>query len=122
MALMAETATGFVVGMAVPDDRIPVIKSMKVEYLKRTQEYRRKVDKQFSFGGARSDREDAAIPIAMQDRREAGFTEEELTELTQLSSGGPSRETLKKASEIICERYMARRAQKREARQQEARA
>ena len=37
MALLAETATGFVVGMAVPDDRIPVIKSMKVEYQKRTQ-------------------------------------------------------------------------------------
>ena len=37
MALMAETATGFVVGMAVPDDRTPVIKSMKVEYLKRAE-------------------------------------------------------------------------------------
>lgn len=37
MALLAETATGFVVGMAVPDDRIPVIKSMKVEYLKRAK-------------------------------------------------------------------------------------
>jgi len=37
MALLAETATGFVVGMAVPDDRTPVIKSMKVEYQKRTQ-------------------------------------------------------------------------------------
>ncbi len=78
------------------------------------------MDKQFSFGGARSDREDAAIPIAMQDRREAGFTEEELTELTQLSSGGPSRGTLNKASKIICERHLARRAQKRKAQQQEA--
>ncbi len=37
MALLAETATGFVVGMAVPDDRTPVIKSMKVEYQKRTK-------------------------------------------------------------------------------------
>jgi acyl-coenzyme A thioesterase PaaI-like protein len=35
MALMAETATGFVVGMNVPDDRVPVIKSLKVEYKKR---------------------------------------------------------------------------------------
>ena len=35
MALLAETATGFVVGMSVPDDRVPVIKSLKVSYLKR---------------------------------------------------------------------------------------
>ncbi|PWK54425.1 DUF4442 domain-containing protein [Pleionea mediterranea] len=35
MGLLAETATGMVVGMNVPDDRIPVIKSMKVNYLKR---------------------------------------------------------------------------------------
>ncbi len=35
MGLLAETATGMVVGMNVPDDRIPVIKSMKVRYLKR---------------------------------------------------------------------------------------
>ena len=35
MALLAETATGFVVGMNVPDDRVPVIKSLKVEYKKR---------------------------------------------------------------------------------------
>ena len=37
MALLAETATGFVVGMAVPDDRVPVIKSLKVDYKKRTK-------------------------------------------------------------------------------------
>jgi acyl-coenzyme A thioesterase PaaI-like protein len=35
MALLAETATGFVVGMNVPDDRVPLIKSLKVEYKKR---------------------------------------------------------------------------------------
>jgi uncharacterized protein (TIGR00369 family) len=37
IALIAETATGFVVGMNVPDDRTPVIKSMKVEYKKRSK-------------------------------------------------------------------------------------
>ena len=37
MALLAETATGIVVGMNVPDDRIPVIKTMKVDYLKRAR-------------------------------------------------------------------------------------
>jgi uncharacterized ferritin-like protein (DUF455 family) len=74
------------------------------------QEFRRKVDKQFSFGGSRSDREDAAIPIAREDRIEAGFTEDELRELSELSAGGPSRETLKKASEILRQRHHARRA------------
>jgi acyl-coenzyme A thioesterase PaaI-like protein len=37
MALIAETATGFVVSMNVPDDRIPVIKSMTVRFLKRSK-------------------------------------------------------------------------------------
>ena len=37
IALIAETATGFVVGLNVPDDRAPVIKSMKVEYKKRAK-------------------------------------------------------------------------------------
>ena len=37
MALLAESATGFVVGMAVPDSAVPVIKSMKVEYKKRAK-------------------------------------------------------------------------------------
>jgi len=35
MALLAETASGFVVGMNVPDDKIPLIKSLKIEYKKR---------------------------------------------------------------------------------------
>lgn len=37
MALLAETATGFVVGINLPDDKLPLIKSLKVNYLKRTQ-------------------------------------------------------------------------------------
>jgi acyl-coenzyme A thioesterase PaaI-like protein len=37
MALLAETATGFVVGMSVPDTRAPVIKSLKVEFKKRSK-------------------------------------------------------------------------------------
>lgn len=37
MALLAETATGFVVGINLPDDKLPLIKSLKVDYLKRTQ-------------------------------------------------------------------------------------
>lgn len=34
MALLAETATGFVTGLNVPDDRIVLMKSLHVDYLK----------------------------------------------------------------------------------------
>ena len=74
------------------------------------QAFRRQVDKQFSFGGSRSDREDAAIPIARADRLEAGFTEAELTELAQIAGDGPSRDTLQKAGEILRQRHLAKRA------------
>jgi uncharacterized ferritin-like protein (DUF455 family) len=80
------------------------------DYLERTQAYRREVDKRFSFGGARSDREDAAIPIAWEDRVEAGFTEEELKELAALSGEGPSKQTLVEAARILRERYFADKA------------
>jgi uncharacterized ferritin-like protein (DUF455 family) len=74
------------------------------------QNFRRQVDKQFSFGGSRSDREDAAIRIAREDRIEAGFTEQELDELSQISGDGPSRETLRKAAEVLRIRHLARKA------------
>jgi uncharacterized ferritin-like protein (DUF455 family) len=80
------------------------------ERFKRTQDFRRQVDKQFSFGGSRSDREDAAIPIAWEDRKEAGFTEEELRELADISGSGPSRATLMEAARILRERHLARQA------------
>lgn len=35
MGLLAESATGFMTGMTVPDDRIIVIRSMELEYQKR---------------------------------------------------------------------------------------
>ncbi len=76
---------------------------------KRAQEFRRQVDKQFSFGGARSQREGAPIPIAWDDRLEAGFSEEELEELAQISGEGPSRKTLREAARILRERHHARR-------------
>lgn len=37
MTLIAETATGFVVGMNVPEDRVPVVKSLTVEFKKRAK-------------------------------------------------------------------------------------
>ena len=69
------------------------------------------VDKQFSFGGARSSREDAAIPIAWEDRKEAGFSDEELQELDEISTGGPSRETLIQAAKILQERHLAKKGE-----------
>ncbi len=80
------------------------------ERYKAAQEFRREVDKQFSFGGARSERADAAIPIAWEDRLEAGFTEEELEDLRQLSSEGPSRATMREAAKRLRERHQARKA------------
>lgn len=37
MALLAETATGAVLGMNVPDPALPLLKSMHVDYLRRAQ-------------------------------------------------------------------------------------
>ena len=37
MALAVETATGFVTAMNLPEDKLPLIKSMKVDYKKRTK-------------------------------------------------------------------------------------
>lgn len=36
-ALLAESATGIVFGMNVPDDSVPLLKSMKIEYQRRMQ-------------------------------------------------------------------------------------
>ncbi|NQD38240.1 DUF4442 domain-containing protein [Permianibacter sp. IMCC34836] len=37
MALLAESATGLVLGMSLPDDKLPLMKTMKVNYVKRAQ-------------------------------------------------------------------------------------
>lgn len=37
MALVAETATGMLIGMNIPPDKVGVIKSLKVDYLKRVE-------------------------------------------------------------------------------------
>lgn len=35
-ALLGESASGFLLGMHVPDDKIPLLKSMQIQYLKRS--------------------------------------------------------------------------------------
>jgi uncharacterized protein (TIGR00369 family) len=37
MALLAETASGAVLGMNVPEERVPLLKSIQVDYLKRAK-------------------------------------------------------------------------------------
>lgn len=37
VALLAETASGAVLGMNVPDDRVPLLKNMQLEYSRRAQ-------------------------------------------------------------------------------------
>ena len=71
--------------------------------------FQRQVDKRFSVGGTRSARADAAIPIAVEDRIEAGFTQQEIDDLCDLSAEGPSRVTLRKAAEILRQRHEAKR-------------
>ncbi|HEV7165123.1 MAG TPA: DUF4442 domain-containing protein [Gammaproteobacteria bacterium] len=37
VALLGETATGAVFGMSVPDDKVPLLKSMRINYVKRSK-------------------------------------------------------------------------------------
>lgn len=37
VALLGETATGAVFGMSVPDDRLPILKSMRIDYIRKSQ-------------------------------------------------------------------------------------
>ena len=78
------------------------------ERLKAAREFRRETDRRFNFGGARSNEEGAAIPIAWEDRKFAGFTEEELEDLAALSGEGPSRKTMQQAIQTLVSRYQAR--------------
>ena len=36
-SLLGESATGFLIGLHIPDDKIPLLKSMHVDYVKRSQ-------------------------------------------------------------------------------------
>ena len=70
MALLAETATGFVVGMNLPDDKLPLIKSLKVSYYKRTQGDMRAVATLSAEDIARIEREpkgEVLVPVTVTD-------------------------------------------------------
>lgn len=79
------------------------------ERARKAKEFQLAVDKKFSIGGTRSGREDATIPVAVADRKEAGFTDHEIEELYRVSAEGPTRQTLRKAAAILRERHLARK-------------
>jgi uncharacterized ferritin-like protein (DUF455 family) len=54
--------------------------------LQNALDFQRAVDKLFSFGGLRGESEDSPIHLARQFRRLAGFTEDEITELVDVSA------------------------------------
>ena len=70
------------------------------ERAERAKAFQRETDRAFSFGGQRQ--------VARDERLEAGFTDEELDEIEALGSGGPRRETLVRAAEILRDRHRAR--------------
>jgi len=71
MALLAETATGFCVGMNLPDDKLPLIKTLKVDYLKRAsgdltavaQLRPEQIEQMFT-----QDKGDVTVPVVITDQ------------------------------------------------------
>ena len=75
------------------------------ERRERTKQFQRETERSFAFGGRRK--------LAKSDRKEAGFTDEELEELEHIyqdvRENGPSTETLIAAAELMRERHQARK-------------
>jgi acyl-coenzyme A thioesterase PaaI-like protein len=73
MALLAETATGAVLGMTLPDSKIPLLKSLHVDYVRRAQGTLRAEAALSADMRARvlsEDKGDFAVPVKVTD--EAG--------------------------------------------------
>lgn len=64
------------------------------------RDFQRETERSFSFGSQRE--------LARDERREAGFSEDELDEIEAMSAGAPRRETLLRAGEILRDRHRAR--------------
>jgi len=70
VALLGETATGAVFGMSVPDDKLPILRNMRIDYTKRSQGALRaeawlKDEQRASF--AREEKGDIAVPVKITD-------------------------------------------------------
>ena len=72
MGLLAETATGFMTGLSVPDNRIIVIKSMNLEYLKQATGDMKAVatfsDEQVEFI-KNNEKADINVPVVITDEK-----------------------------------------------------
>ncbi len=80
MTLIAETASGFVVGMNVPDDRIPVIKELSVVFKKRAKGGLRAVaELTEAQRAAMRDTEKGEVSVAVRLTDEAGVEPAEAT-------------------------------------------
>jgi uncharacterized ferritin-like protein (DUF455 family) len=67
----------------------------------RAREFQRETEQAFSFGSPRE--------LAREERREAGFSEEEMDEIEAWSAIAPQRATLVRAAEILRDRHRARK-------------
>lgn len=72
MGLLAETATGFMTGLSVPDNRIIVIKSMHLEYLKQASGDMKAVasfsDEQLDYI-KNNEKGDINVPVVITDEK-----------------------------------------------------
>jgi acyl-coenzyme A thioesterase PaaI-like protein len=70
MALLAESATGFMTGLSVPDDRIIVIRKMELEYVKRASGDMKAVasfsDEQLEYV-RNTEKGDIQVPVTITD-------------------------------------------------------
>jgi acyl-coenzyme A thioesterase PaaI-like protein len=70
VALIGETATGAVFGMSVPDDKLPILKSMRINYIKKSEGALRAEAwlspvQRASF--VRDEKGDIAVPVKISD-------------------------------------------------------
>ncbi len=71
------------------------------EAAREAKEFQRETDRRFAFGGGRQ--------VAVEERLEAGFSQDELDDLDEILAVGPKRATLVKAAEVLRDRHQARR-------------
>lgn len=70
MALLGESATGVVLGMTIPDDKVPLLKSLHVDYVRRAQGTMRAVATLPPEMRARvlnEDKGDFVVPVTVTD-------------------------------------------------------
>ncbi|HEX7966418.1 MAG TPA: DUF4442 domain-containing protein [Gammaproteobacteria bacterium] len=70
VALLGETATGAVFGMSVPDDKLPILKSMRVSYIKKSKGALRAeawLSPEQRAGIVRDEKGDIAVPVKITD-------------------------------------------------------